>query len=99
MCQKCYRKHAFRVFVWLNIVVYYLSVHRMVKGTFDDDDDDGIDLDSMEKFLPSLPVRNYLKLLLSLLESSLEADALLYHRCIEECPLLERRWNWPHTDI
>jgi len=39
----------------------------MVKGTFEDDDDDGIDLDSMEKFLPSLPVRNYLKLLLSLL--------------------------------
>jgi len=33
----------------------------MIKGKFEndeDDDDDGIDLENMEKFLPSLPVRS-----------------------------------------
>lgn len=42
-----------------HFVMSCLSVHRMIKGKFDDDDDDGIDLDNMEKFLPGLPVRNY----------------------------------------
>ncbi|XP_051733773.1 CBP80/20-dependent translation initiation factor isoform X2 [Ctenopharyngodon idella] len=34
----------------------HIDREGMIKGKFDDDDDDGIDLDNMEKFLPSLPV-------------------------------------------
>ncbi|XP_048021242.1 CBP80/20-dependent translation initiation factor isoform X2 [Megalobrama amblycephala] len=34
----------------------HIDREGMIKGKFDDDDDDGIDLDNMEKFLPGLPV-------------------------------------------
>lgn len=47
----------------------------MMKNRYDDDDDDGIDLNDIEKFLPGLPVR--LTFLFVMLRCCLKAVAVI----------------------